>query len=132
MRLSPPMISTVALSLPATWCAAATRSAVALRSNSIVFNKLQLVMFFEDIRSERHSLKNAAGRLSVRRYLGYDLGLTPADHSSPTRICDRIGLGGFRRFFDALVAQCVAAGKAQGRDFSSTAPRSPPMRPPSR
>src|SRR6202035_676679 len=36
----------------------------------IVFFKLQLVMFFEDIRSERLLMRNAADRLSVRWYLG--------------------------------------------------------------
>src|SRR3712207_4458521 len=39
----------------------------------VVFFKLQLVMFFEGIRSEREVLRMAADRLSVRWYLGYDL-----------------------------------------------------------
>jgi transposase len=38
-----------------------------------VFFKLQLVMFFEGIRSERELVRVAADRLSVRWYLGYDL-----------------------------------------------------------
>ena len=36
----------------------------------IVFFKLQLVMFFENIRSERLLMRHAADRLSVRWYLG--------------------------------------------------------------
>ncbi len=36
----------------------------------VVFFKLQLVMFFEDIRSERLLMKHAADRLSVLWYLG--------------------------------------------------------------
>src|SRR4051794_11995915 len=36
-----------------------------------IFFKLQLVMFFEGIRSERELIKVAADRLSVRWYLGY-------------------------------------------------------------
>jgi transposase len=36
----------------------------------IVFFKLQLVMFFEGIRSERLLMRHAADRLSVRWYLG--------------------------------------------------------------
>ena len=36
----------------------------------IVFFKLQLVMFFEGIRSERQLMKHAADRLSVRWYIG--------------------------------------------------------------
>jgi len=39
----------------------------------IVFFKLQLVMFFEGLRSERLLMRHAADRLSVRWYVGYDL-----------------------------------------------------------
>ena len=39
----------------------------------VVFFKLQLVMFFEGIRSERQLRMLAADRLSVRWYLGYGL-----------------------------------------------------------
>jgi transposase len=39
----------------------------------IVFFKLQLVMFFEGLRSERELVRVAADRLSIRWYLGYDL-----------------------------------------------------------
>src|SRR6266699_7238552 len=38
----------------------------------VIFFKLQLVMFFEGIRSERQLMRHAADRLSVRWYLGYD------------------------------------------------------------
>ncbi len=44
----------------------------------IVFFKLQLVMFFEGIRSERQLMRHAADRLSVRWFLGYDWGGTLA------------------------------------------------------
>jgi transposase len=57
----------------------------------IVFFKLQLVMFFEGIRSERLLMRHAADRLSVRWYAGYDLGEPLPDHSSLTRIRERYG-----------------------------------------
>ncbi len=38
-----------------------------------MFFKLALVIFFEGIRSERHLMRVAADRLSVRWYLRYDL-----------------------------------------------------------
>src|SRR5215210_7405054 len=57
-----------------------------------VFFKLQLVMFFEGIRSERELIRVAADRLSVRWYLGYDLDEELPDHSSLTRIRQRYGL----------------------------------------
>lgn len=83
----------------------------------VVFFKLQLVMFFEGIRSERQLLAVAADRLSVRWYLGYDLDEPLPDHSSLTRIRDRYGLAVFRRFFDAIVTQCHAVGLIWGREL---------------
>jgi transposase len=55
----------------------------------IVFFKLQLVMFFEGIRSERQLMRLAADRLSVRWYLSYDRDEPLPDHSSLTRIRTR-------------------------------------------
>jgi transposase len=46
----------------------------------IVFFKLQLVMFFEGMRSERELMRQAADRLSVLWYLGYNLGEPLPDH----------------------------------------------------
>jgi Transposase domain (DUF772) len=39
----------------------------------VVFFKLELVLFFEDLRSERQLMRVVADRLSLRWYLGYDL-----------------------------------------------------------
>jgi len=64
----------------------------------IVFFKLQLVMFFEGIRSERQLMRHAADRLSVRWFLGYDLNEPLPDHSSLTKIRTRYGIEVFRRF----------------------------------
>ena len=83
----------------------------------IVFFKLQLVMFFEDIRSERLLMRHAADRLSVRWYLGYDLNEPLPDHSSLTKIRTRYGLEVFRRFFEAVVEQCQEAGLVWGREL---------------
>src|SRR5918992_110278 len=80
----------------------------------VVFFKLQLILFFEGLRSERQLLRVAADRLSLRWYLGYDLGEPLPDHSSLTRIRDRYGLDVFRRFFEAIVEQCQAAGRVWG------------------
>src|SRR6266446_1349885 len=83
----------------------------------IVFFKLQLVMFFEDIRSERLLMRHAADRLSIRWFLGYDLGEPLPDHSSLTKIRTRYGLEVFRRFFEAIVEQCQDAGLVWGREL---------------
>jgi transposase len=82
-----------------------------------VFFRLQLVMFFEDIRSERRLMEVAADRLSVRWFLGYDLHEPLPDHSSLTRIRERYGLEIFRRFFERIVELCVEAGLVWGKEL---------------
>ena len=83
----------------------------------VVFFKLQLVMFFEDIRSERQLMGMVSDRLSLRWYLGYDLFEPLPDHSSLTRIRERYGLEVFRRFFERIVAECVEAGLVWGEEL---------------
>jgi len=83
----------------------------------VVFFKLQLVMFFEGIRSERQLMRHAADRLSVRWYIGFDLGEPLPDHSSLTRIRERYGVRVFRRFFEAIVEQCQQEGLVWGKEL---------------
>lgn len=87
----------------------------------VVFFKLQVVMFFEDIRSERLLMRLVADRLSVRWYLGYDLDDPLPDHWSLSRIRTRYGLDVFRRFFDASLEQCQQAKLIWGKERSSDA-----------
>lgn len=67
--------------------------------------------------SPRHLMRHAADRLSVRWYLGYDLNEPLPDHSCLTRIRERYGVEVFRRFFEAIVEQCQAAGLVWGREL---------------
>ncbi len=83
----------------------------------VVFFKLQLVMFFEGIRSERQLMRHAADRLSVLWYLGYDLNEPLPDHSSLTRIRERYGVEVFRRFFEAIVEQCQQEKLVWGKEL---------------
>jgi transposase len=83
----------------------------------VVFFKLQLIMFFEGLRSERQLMRVAADRLSLRWYLGYDLHEALPDHSSLTTIRDRYGVTIFRRFFDRIVGQCQEAGLVWGKEL---------------
>jgi transposase len=83
----------------------------------VVFFKLQLVMFFEGVRSERLLMRTVADRLSVLWYLGYNVGDPLPDHSSLTRIRARYGLDVFRRFFAAIVEQCQQAGLVWGKEL---------------
>lgn len=91
-------------------------------TDPMVFFKLQLVMFFEDIRSERLLMRQVADRLSVRWYLGYDLDEPLPDHSTLSKIRQRYGLSVFRRFFEFIVEQCQQAKLVWGKElyFDST------------
>jgi transposase len=82
----------------------------------VVFFRLQLIMFFEGIRSERQLLRLVANRLSARWFIGYDLHEPLPDHSSLTRIRERYGLEVFRRFFEAIVERCAQAGLVWGKE----------------
>jgi len=89
----------------------------------VVFFKLQIVLFCEDLRSERQLMGVVADRLSIRWYLGYDLHEPLPDHSTLTRIRERYGLEVFRRFLERIVQMCVGAGLVWGEElfFDSTA-----------
>ena len=83
----------------------------------VVFFKLQLVMFFEGIRSERQLMRHAADRLCILWYLSYDLSEPLPDRSSLTRIRERYGVDVFRRFFDTIVDQCHRGGLVWGKEL---------------
>src|SRR5215218_6286383 len=83
----------------------------------VVFFKLQLVMFFEGIRSERQLIETASLNLAHRWYLGYALDELLPDHSSLTRIRQRLGIDVFQRFFEKIVDLCQEAGLVWGREL---------------
>jgi len=83
----------------------------------VVFFKLQLVMFFEGIRSERQLIAMASLNLAHRWYLGYALDEALPDHSSLTRIRQWLGPDTFQRFFEQIVDLCQEAGLVWGREL---------------
>jgi transposase len=89
----------------------------------VIFFKLQLVMFFEGIRSERQLIETASLNLAHRWYLGYALDEPLPDHSSLTRIRQRLGIGVFERFFETVVDLCQEAGLVWGRELYFDATR---------
>jgi transposase len=83
----------------------------------VVFFKLQLVLFFEGIRSERKLVETANLHLAHRWYLGYALDEELPDHSSLTRIRQRLGIDIFERFFEKVVDLCQEAGLVWGKEL---------------
>jgi transposase len=83
----------------------------------VIYFKLQLIMFFEDIRSERMLIETASLNLAHRWYLGYALDEDLPDHSSLTRIRQRLGIDIFQRFFEQIVDLCQETGLVWGREL---------------
>jgi transposase len=83
----------------------------------VVYFKLQLVMFFEGLRSEQKLVETASLHLAHRWYLGYALDEPLPDPSTLSRIRARLGVEVFRRFFERVVELCRAAGLVWGREL---------------
>ena len=83
----------------------------------VVFFKLQLIAFFEGIRSERQLMETVNLNLAHRWYIGYDLDEAVPDHSSLSRIRERYGLETFQHFFEHVVELCIEAGLVWGDEF---------------
>ena len=83
----------------------------------VVFFKLQLILFFEGLRSERKLMESVALNLAQRWYVRYGLDESLPDHSSLTRIRERLGLAIFQRFFERVVELCQHAGLVWGKEL---------------
>jgi len=88
----------------------------------VVFFKLQLIAFFEGIRSERFLMETVSLNLAHRWFIGYDLDEEVLDHSSLSKIRDRYGMQIFQQFFEKIVELCKDARLVWGEElyFDST------------
>src|SRR5512140_986947 len=76
----------------------------------VVFFRLQLIAFFEGIRSERQLMETVNLNLAHRWFIGYDFDEQVPDHSSLSKIRERYGLEVFQQFFERIVELCTQAG----------------------
>jgi transposase len=83
----------------------------------VVFLTLQLVMVFEGIRSERTLIATARLNLAPRYSLGDALDEELSDHSSLTRIRQRLGIAMVQRFFEQVVDLCQDARLVWGQEL---------------
>jgi transposase len=83
----------------------------------VVFFKLQLIAFFEGIRSERQLMETVNLNLAHRWFIGYDLDEPVPDHSSLSKIRERFGLEVFQLFFEHIVELCIQAGLVWGEEL---------------
>jgi transposase len=89
----------------------------------VVYFKLQLIFFFEGLRSERKLVETASLNLAHRWYLGYAFDEPLPDHSTLTKIRQRPGVEVFRHCFDQVVELCRAAGLVRGQELFFDATR---------
>ena len=90
----------------------------------VVYFKLQLVMFFEGLRSEQKLVETASLHLAHRWYLGYALDEPLPDPSTLSRMRARLGVEVFRRLFERVVELCQEAGLVWGKELFFDATRS--------
>ncbi len=88
----------------------------------VVFFRLQLIAFFEGIRSERQLMETVNLNLAHRWFIGYDPDEPVLDHSSLSKIRERYCWKVFEQFFERIVQLCIEAGLVWGEElyFDST------------
>jgi transposase len=88
----------------------------------VVYLKMIMVGFFEDLPSERAIAARCADSMSIRAFLNYELDEKTPDHSSFTVIRQRLGLEVYEQIFNltlqALRAHGLLRGKHLGIDAS--------------
>jgi len=81
----------------------------------VVLMKMMLLLFLDDVPSERELLRIIALRLDYLWFLGFGLSEAVPDHSVLSKARRRWGAEVFERLFARSVEQCVAAGLVDGR-----------------
>jgi transposase len=80
-----------------------------------VIIRMMLLLFLDDIKSERELMRIIPERLDYLWFLGYDLDDRVPDHSVLSKARKRWGKEVFISLFSRVVQQCVEAGLVEGR-----------------
>jgi transposase len=83
----------------------------------VVYFKMLMVGFLEDLPSERAIAARCGDSLMVRRFLGYDLSEATPDHSSFTVIRQRLSKEIYQAVFDIILEGLRAHGLLRGRNL---------------
>ena len=76
----------------------------------VIIVKLMLLLFLDNVASERELMRVTAMRIDYRWFLGYDLTDAVPHHSVLSKARARWGVETFQRLFEQVVTQCVEAG----------------------
>jgi transposase len=105
-------------------CAPAYKQAAVGRPgvDPVVYLKMIMIGFFENLPSERAIAARCADSISIRQFLGYELQESTPDHSTFTVIRQRLGLEVYQQIFQlslqALQTHGLLRGKNLGIDSS--------------
>jgi transposase len=80
----------------------------------IVIMKLMIILFIENIPSERELMRRLPERLDWLWFCEFDLDDALPDHSVPSKARRRWGLDAFEAFFQVVLTQCMHAGLVDG------------------
>lgn len=81
----------------------------------IVLMKLMLILFLEQIPSERELMRRLPERLDWLWFCEYDLDSELPNHSVLSKARRRWGLDVFRALFQVILSQCIKAGLVDGK-----------------
>lgn len=81
----------------------------------IVFFKLILVGYFENLNSDRKIINHASLRLDILYFLGYDIDEELPWHSTISRTRGLYGEEVFRKLFKSVLSLCVKKGMVAGK-----------------
>ena len=81
----------------------------------VVYFKMLMVGFFEDIASERGMAERCSDSISLRAFLGYDLTETTPDHSSLSVIRQRLGPEIYDQVFILILSALDKHGLLKGQ-----------------
>lgn len=100
-------------------CAPAYKSGNAGRPgiDPVVYLKMIMVGFFEDLPSERAIAARCADSMSIRAFLNYTLEEKTPDHSSFTVIRQRLGLEIYQRIFTVTLQALREHGLLRGKNL---------------
>lgn len=76
----------------------------------VILMRLMLLLFLDDVRSERELMRMLPLRIDYLWFLGYGLDDDVPDHSVLSKARKRWGASVFERLFARVIEQCLAAG----------------------
>jgi transposase len=82
----------------------------------VVYFKMLMVGFFEDIASERGIAERCSDSISIRAFLGYDLTETTPDHSTLSVIRQRLGEEIYNQVFLVILSALDKHGLLKGKN----------------